>query len=174
MGFTTGFVHSVSFLPQPFLHTNLPQLGGVTLTYSILYLSLYIHRANRNVQRTLLSQQAALLNSVVEPLPPLPDPPAYEVRRAGLAEELKDRWNREVEKLVRNVEETDWSAKRELYEERIKTVWRKVRASESAQEIEGKAKELEQKVKDAVVGGAETAKEKAKETTEERRLLELK
>ncbi len=117
-----------------------------------------------------------MLNSVVEPLPPSPDPPAYEVRRAGLGEELKDRWNREVEKLVRNVQETDWSAKRQLYEERVKNVWASVKSSETGQEIEAKAKELEQAVKDKVAGGAETAKDKAKEKTsgEERRLLELK
>ncbi|KIX09986.1 uncharacterized protein Z518_01067 [Rhinocladiella mackenziei CBS 650.93] len=156
MGFTTGF------------------LGGVTLTYSLLYISLYIHRANRNVQRTLLSQQATLLNSVVEPLPPLPDPPAYEIRRAGLTEELKDRWNREVEKLVRNFQEINWTQKRELYEDRIAAVWARLRSLESAQKLESGAKELEQKVKDTVNSGAEAA-EKAKGKVESKpRLLELK
>ena len=149
----------------------------MTLTYSVLYLSLYIHRANRNVQKTLLSQQATLLNSVVEPLPPLPDPPAYEVHKAGLTEELKDRWNREVEKLVRNIQETDWTQKRELYEERIAAVWSKVRSSDPAQELESKAKELEQKLKEQVAGGSETgtAADKAKQKAgREPRLLELK
>lgn len=134
------------------------QLGGVTLTYSLLYLSLYAHRANRSVQRTLLSQQAALLNSVVEPPPPAPEPPAYEIRKAGLVEGLKDRWNDEVERLVRRVEETDWSRKREIYEERIAAVWTKLRSSEQV-------KELERNVKDAVAGAAESAKETLSDAT---------
>jgi ElaB/YqjD/DUF883 family membrane-anchored ribosome-binding protein len=118
------------------------QLGGATLTYSILYLSLYIHRANRNVQRSLLRQQNNILNSAIDPEPPLPDPPAYEIRKAGLAEELKDRWNSEVEKLVRNFQTTDWHAKRELYEARIATAWQRVRSTEQAQELEAKAREV--------------------------------
>lgn len=141
------------------------------MTYSLLYFSLYIHRANRNVQKTLLSQQATLLNSVVDPLPPLPDPPAYELRKAGLAEQLKDGWNREVEKLVHTAQTTDWAEKREVYERRIVAAWNKIRSSEPAQE-------LEQKVKETVAQGTEIAKgatSKAKEEVERKpRLLELK
>ncbi|EXJ80015.1 hypothetical protein A1O3_08301 [Capronia epimyces CBS 606.96] len=172
MGFTTGF------------------LGGVTLTYSLLYFSLYVHRANRSVQRSLLSQQATLLNSVVEPLPPLPDPPAYEVRRAGLVEELKDRWNSEIERLVRNFQETDWTEKRARLEEQAAVVWTNVKSSESAHELESKAKQLEQKVKDTITDGTGNVKDavarkaekvvagaedKVKDQVErEPRLLELK
>lgn len=158
------------------------------MTYSVLYFSLYIHRANRNVQRTLLSQQANLLNSVIDPPIPLPDPPAYEVRKAGLSEVLKDRWNREVEKLVHNVQETDWTQKREALEDRLSTVWGKMRSSEQGQQIETKAKELGQQVedkakqlgqavKDKATEGKEalsTAKDEAKSTGREPRLLELK
>lgn len=139
------------------------QLGGVTLTYSVLYLGLYIHRANRNVQKSLLAQQTYVLNTIVEPPTPLPDPPAYEVRKAGLAEELKDRWNREVEKLVRNVQETDWSAKREVYEQRIASVWNQVRQSESAKQVEGKVKDLEKDVKGKVKDLQQEVKDKAKQ-----------
>ncbi|EHY56798.1 hypothetical protein ABEF92_001294 [Exophiala dermatitidis] len=141
MGFTTGF------------------LGGLTLTYSILYYSLYVHRANRSVQRTLVSQSATLLNSAVDPPPELPDPPAYEVRKAGLAEELKDRWNTEIEKLVHNFQETDWAEKRALLEEQVVAAWRKVKSSESAHELEFKARELEQRVKDTVTAGTEKVKD---------------
>ncbi|KIX98242.1 uncharacterized protein Z520_06322 [Fonsecaea multimorphosa CBS 102226] len=158
MGFTTGF------------------LGGATLTYSLLYLSLYVHRANRNVQRTLLSQQATLLNSVVEPAPPLPDPPAYEVRRAGIIEELKDRWNREVARIVKNVEETDWSSVREDVEEKVGNVWARMRQSQTGKEVEDKVKEVvdvgKEKVDELVGAGKQKVKE---ETTQEpTRLLELK
>ncbi|EXJ83790.1 hypothetical protein A1O1_07417 [Capronia coronata CBS 617.96] len=148
MGFTTGF------------------LGGVTLTYSLLYFSLYIHRANRSVQRSLLSQQATLLNSVVEPPPPLPEPPAYEVRRAGLVEALKDRWNSEIERVVRNFEETDWAEKRALLEEQAAIVWGKVKSSESAQNLETKTEELEQKLKDTVTRETERVKDVVSRETE--------
>ena len=145
MGFTTGF------------------LGGATLTYSLLYLSLHIHRANRNVQKTLLAQQSTLLNSVVEPLPPAPEPPAYELRRGGLAEELKDRWNREVEKLVRNVQQTDWERVRENAEDIIAAAWARLRQSKTAQEVEGRAKELSEQVatnvKETVADGGERLRE---------------
>ncbi|KAJ9603478.1 hypothetical protein H2200_012256 [Cladophialophora chaetospira] len=160
MGFTTGF------------------LGGATLTYSLLYLGLYIHRANRSVQKTLLAQQSSLLNSVVEPLPPVPDPPAYEVRRAGLAEELKDRWNREIEKLVRNAQETDWQQVRQDAEHRLARTWASVRQSETAQQVETQAKDLGEQVranvKETVADGREklretvdTSKERVKEAVEQ-------
>ena len=89
-----------------------------------------------------------------------------------MTEELKDRWNREVERVVRSLQETDWTQKRELYEERIAAVWAKVRSSEPAQE-------LEQKVKERIASGAEaataTAADKVKEKAgREPRLLELK
>ena len=45
MTFTTGFV------------------GGVTLTYSLLYLGLHMHRHNRMQQHLMLKQQTLLLNS---------------------------------------------------------------------------------------------------------------
>ena len=124
-----------------------------------------------------MSQSSLLLNTIVEPLPPLPDPPIYEVRRAGLAEVLKDRWNREIEKLVHNVQTTDWSAKREEYEARIASAWSNVRQTEKAQE-------LEQRFQENVAGVADEGKQKveeakqnlkgAKETTGQARLLEIK
>ena len=123
MGFTTGF------------------LGGLTLTYSVLYLTIYLHKANRNVQQTLLKQSHTLLNSVIEPLPPPPEPPVYELKKAGLAEMLKDRWNAEIEKLVHNVQTTDWVKKREEAEERIANVWGNVRETERGQEVERRFKE---------------------------------
>ena len=147
------------------------------MTYSVLYLTLYIHKANRNAQHTILSQSSLLLNTIVEPQPPAPLPPAYEVRRAGLAEVLKDRWNSEVEKLVHNVQTTDWSQKREDYEQRIANAWSNVRQTDKAQG-------LEQRFKENVVGVAEAANQQgqamnqivdeAKDSTGQPRLLELK
>lgn len=83
---------------------------------------------------------------------------------------MKDRWNSEIEKLVNNIQTTDWNEKRQLYEQRIATAWSNLRQTE-------KARELEQRFNDNVVGAAEAAKEKAgsaKEAAREPRLLELK
>lgn len=139
------------------------------MTCSILYLSLYLHKANRNVQHTLLSQQTNLLNSVVEPLPPLPESPAYEVRNAGFVEQLKDRWNREVVNVVRNFEDTDWSRGREFAEEKIANVWSRLRQTEKAQQLEERFQEN--------VGNTETGQttpEPEEPKTSSTRLLELK
>ncbi|KAJ9651897.1 hypothetical protein H2198_008861 [Neophaeococcomyces mojaviensis] len=152
MGFTTGF------------------LGGLTLTYSLLYLSVYIHRSNRTHQSLLLRQQARLLNSKIDPPEPEYDLPAYRVEKAGLEEELKDRWNREVETWVRKAQNTDWEAVRIRWEHRLGNVWDKIRNSEKAQEIE-------QKFQENVIGAektAETVKDKAAEAMHGKRLLEEK
>lgn len=140
----------------------------MTLTYSVLYLSLYLHRANRKVQHTLLAQQSVLLNSVVEPLPPLPETPAYDVQKIGMVETLKDRWNREVETLVRRVEETDWNQVRARWESRIGTVWAKVRESEAGDKLRENALGAGEEVKKAV----ET--KQAQQSPEPKRLLEIR
>ena len=49
----------------------------------------------------------------------------------SLVETLKDRWNGEVESLVRRVQETDWNQVRARWESRIGTVWAKMRQSEA-------------------------------------------
>ncbi|ERF74653.1 hypothetical protein EPUS_00783 [Endocarpon pusillum Z07020] len=149
MGFTTGFVRHLSphhdtipasLLCRPCSNQKFSsQLGGLTLTYSLLYLSLYLHRTNRTQQHTLLSQQSLLLNSLLErPTSSLSstsrtrrtriDPETLEVeerwKKDSLTERLKDRWNGEVEGMVRRVAETDWRAVRERWERRGLNLWR--------------------------------------------------
>jgi altered-inheritance-of-mitochondria protein 5 len=172
MGFTTGL------------------LGGATLTYSIFYLTLYVHKANRNAQHTLLSQSHILLNSAVEPLPPLPEPPAYEVRKTSLIEELKDKWNGEIENAVRRLQTTDWDEVRSRWERRIGNVFQKVGESDAGKEVAAAgdrlkdtvaaaadgAKDAAKNIKDNVIGAREEAKDTvkgAKTTTTGKRLLEI-
>lgn len=140
MGFTTGF------------------LGGLTLTYSVLYLSVYVHRQNRTHQSLLLRQQSRLLNSVVDPPEPEYAPPAYRVEQAGLEEQLKDRWNREVEGLVRKAQHTDWEAVRIRWEARLGNAWAKVRGTEQAQAIEQRVRDGAQDLRDNVEAGAKDLK----------------
>ncbi|KAK5942218.1 hypothetical protein PMZ80_006173 [Knufia obscura] len=152
MGFTTGF------------------LGGLTLTYSLLYLSVYVHRSNRTYQSLLLRQQARLLNSKIDPPEPEYEPPAYRIEQAGLDEQLKDRWNREVEGIVRKVQTTDWEAVRIRWENRISSAFNGVRNTEKAQE-------LEQRFKENVVGtgdSTQAVKESVQVAVSGKRLLEEK
>jgi MICOS complex subunit MIC12 len=141
----------------------------------VLYLSLYLHRANRKYQHTLLAQQSVLLNSVVEPLPPLPETPAYDVRKVSLIETLKDRWDGEVEGLVRRVEETDWNQVRARWEGRIGTVWAKLRESQAGdifrENIGLSAGEVKKAAETAQTQAR--AEAQAQQSPEPKRLLEI-
>ena len=65
-----------------------------------------------------------MLASLVEPdLVPVDDPPRFRARRVSWTETWKDRWNAEVEGLVRGVQETDWDAVRATIEGRVRGVW---------------------------------------------------
>ncbi|RMZ83819.1 hypothetical protein DV738_g980, partial [Chaetothyriales sp. CBS 135597] len=168
MGFTNGF------------------LGGLTLTYSVLYLALHLHRANRSYQRTLLAQPHELLTSHYDPQPPSAlDPPVYELQKPGLSELLKDTWNAEVERLVRNVQETDWNAKRRNLEAVASNAWAKLRASDGAagagagigsggdKQQQQQQPKLSNPVVDGVNGAVDAIKDGVKDNTPQKRLLEL-
>lgn len=101
----------------------------------MIYLSLALHRQNRLLQASLLHQQTFLLSNIVNPLPPGPPSTSREVP-AGLWETAKDRWNAELERSVRKLQNTDWDAVRDGMEENVSRVWR--RAFEKGREgIEG-------------------------------------
>jgi len=99
------------------------QLGGFTLTTTILYLSLSLHTRNRVYQSTLLSQQSLVLNNIVEPIP-APPPPASREVRAGVWETVKDGWNAELERNLKRAYTTDWDAVRDQMEEGASRLWR--------------------------------------------------
>ena len=144
MGFTTGL------------------LSGATLTYSLLYLTLHIHRTNRQRQHAILSQSSTVLNSFTEPaiLQPLPEPPAYEFRKTGIVETMKDRWNREIVGMVARVETMDWNRARHDAEVVLREGWVGVvdytQEQGVGQAVVEKGKEVVEKGKDVL----ETVKEK--------------
>jgi Altered inheritance of mitochondria 5 len=86
-----------------------------------------------------------------------------------MVEMMKDRWNGEVEGLVRRVQTTDWSEVRERWERRIGNVFSKLQETDTA-------KELENKIQEDVVGTGEDLKKiaQAPASTRVPRLLELK
>ncbi|RMD42497.1 hypothetical protein DV735_g2587, partial [Chaetothyriales sp. CBS 134920] len=159
MGFTNGF------------------LGGLTLTYSVLYLSLQLHRSNRAYQQTLLAQSRELLTSHYDPQPsPLdPLPPVYELQKPGLSELLKDTWNAEVERLVRNVQETDWAAKRRNLEAVASNAWAQLRTTSDPPTSGGeKAQPQLPSPVDGVKGAVDAIKDGVRDKTPpKKRLLEL-
>ena len=122
MGFTTGFVHLPRLVSITILLTTNPQIGGVTLTTSLLYLTVSIHQRNRAAQSMLLRHQAATLNNFVEPPPSLPLSTAREAR-VNWAETWKDRWNAELENATRRFYTVNWNEVRDGFESRVATLW---------------------------------------------------
>jgi altered-inheritance-of-mitochondria protein 5 len=118
MGFTSGFVSLLLFSICRLTLTSTLKLGGVALTSSVLYLTVAIHRQNRNLQSTHIRQQDGIFRNILDPQPPAPPPTAREVR-AGLFEMSKDGWNRKVEQLVQTVTDTDWNEVRSELEKRL-------------------------------------------------------
>jgi len=125
MGFTTGFVCLCRNSSACSLLT-LYQLGGVTLTSAVLYLTVSMHTQNRMQQATLLRQQRQVLSDFYEPKKPEPEPVARVVP-VGLVEMAKDRWNRSLEESIRKVYTTDWRRVREDAEDRANALAEKIR-----------------------------------------------
>jgi altered-inheritance-of-mitochondria protein 5 len=124
MGFTTGFVSAIA--PPRYILTNAPQLGGVTLTSAVLYLTISMHTQNRMQQAALLRQQRQVLADFYEPRKPEPEP-APRVVPVGLVEMAKDRWNRSLEEGIQKIYNTDWRKVREGAEDRATALAEKIR-----------------------------------------------
>jgi hypothetical protein len=89
------------------------------------------------------------------------------VVNVSLVETLKDRWNGEVEGLVRRVQETDWNQVRARWESRIGTIWAKMRQSEVADQArEGAISAVEEVEKAAEISQPE-------QSPRPKRLLEI-
>ncbi|ROT35644.1 hypothetical protein SODALDRAFT_381793 [Sodiomyces alkalinus F11] len=119
MGFTTGLT------------------GGVTATLGLAYLAIYTHQRNREYQSEILRSQTRVLDSLLEPVVPIPPPRRAEIeaaRRANLVDTAKDRWNSEVANAVNWVQRTDWTEVREGLEEGVGTAWRTVFGGEPSQQ----------------------------------------
>ena len=188
MGFTTGLVSvPTSLVYLGLLHNSYAMFAAhdpptnhptARRSYAHLLGSLFftIHSPGQSQVPThiTLSQQSTLLNSVIEPLPSMPEPPAYEVQKAGMVEMLKDRWNSEVENMVRRAQTTDWDKVRESWESRVGSVWARVRESEAGERF----KENVAGIKDSAAGAGENFKKATEqathEATESKRLLEIK
>jgi altered-inheritance-of-mitochondria protein 5 len=94
----------------------------------VLYLSISLHAQNRATQAALLRQQRNVLTNVYDPKE-LDVEPSYREVPVGLAEMAKDRWNRELENVVKKAYNTDWRKVRESTEDRLSAVFERMRES---------------------------------------------
>lgn len=127
------------------------------MTTSTLYLSLLYHRQHRYSQSAILHQSATLLNSIAEPYTPDADAlrrqrlhelsAAYRIggpeshttlsearEGLGIFEIAKERWNREVEGIMRWVVRRDWRSDVEKGVEQAERLGKEV-GKEAAQGI---------------------------------------
>lgn len=104
---------------------NCDQLGGVTLTSAVLYLTISMHTQNRLQQAALLRQQRQVLAGFYEPKKTEPEPAPRAVP-VGLVEMAKDRWNRSLEEGVQRIYTTDWRRVREDVEDRASSLVEKI------------------------------------------------
>lgn len=93
-------------------------VAGLTLTTTTLYLSLTLHQRSREHQAALLRQQTFLLHSIVDPTLFRSDidnelRPRYVITRGSWSERWKDRWNGDVEGVVRWAQALKWRTLRE-------------------------------------------------------------
>ena len=131
----------------------------MTLTYTLTYLSLYVHRQNRLYQSSLLAQQKALLTSLYDPPTEVYDEPAYEIRPAGLTEQLKDRWNREIETGLRRLQEKNWEESRLWWENQLGNVWGKAKDSEVGEQVKAAGEQAAASLADARGKASEALKD---------------
>lgn len=74
------------------------------------YFTITTHERNRQVQAASLRTSARTLNSLFEPQQPLGPTRAELLRaeRSSFLENAKDRWNSEIERAVRSLQNTNW------------------------------------------------------------------
>lgn len=123
MGYFTGFV---CHLHTPRQYTN-QKFTGFTLTTTLLYLTIQVHRSTRQDQRNAIHQQVQILNTLSAPTGAWDRRLAPSWRHArpqnldagqekeketekqpAMEDMLKHRWNKEVERLAHKAYESRW------------------------------------------------------------------
>ncbi|KAI0150929.1 hypothetical protein BJ166DRAFT_627997 [Pestalotiopsis sp. NC0098] len=148
MGFTTGFT------------------GGVTLTLSLAYLTILAHQRNRERQSAILRANNYVISGITDPLPPVYPPTRSELAaldRTNFVDTAKDKWNAEVEREVRWIQNTDWDEVRDGVETAVGRLWNRAlgRAIEETERGERKAAELKDDVSREARAARAAASDKA-------------
>lgn len=95
--------------------TDKNKAGGVTLTLAVAYYSVIVHDSNRKSQALTLRSSTRTLNSIFEPLVEPTRAELLRAERSSLLETAKDRWNAEIERTVRSIQNANWE---EIWESR--------------------------------------------------------
>ncbi len=139
----------------------------MTLTLGVAYLTVLAHERNRRAQADNLRLQSRVLTSLLDPTPIPPPQSRADLaleERSTLLEAAKDRWNEELEGVVRRVQRTDWNGVREGLEGAVSrllgTGFEKSR--EGIEEVENQAGP---KVQEAVDRSRDTARRGVDEAT---------
>lgn len=80
----------------------------------------------------MLRQQSLILKNVIEP-PALEPPSTAREARVSVVESAKDRWNSEIEGLVKKAQTTDWNEVGGRVSDGVASLWNK--ATEKAKEV---------------------------------------
>ncbi|KAH6655784.1 hypothetical protein BKA67DRAFT_657699 [Truncatella angustata] len=155
MGFTTGFT------------------GGVTLTLGVAYLTVLAHQRNRERQSAVLRANNYVVSGITDPLPPVYPPTRAELaakERDSFVETAKDKWNLEVEREIRWIQNTDWDEVREGVETAVGRLWARAlgRAIDETEKGEQKAGAVASALKSDAERRAKATADSAKFTANEK------
>lgn len=97
----------------------------MTVTLAVAYYAVQCHERNRQAQAVNLRLATRTLNSIFEPPTEPLGPTRSELLRAersSILESVKDRWNSEIERAVRSIQNTNWEEIRQARDEAIAKV----------------------------------------------------
>jgi MICOS complex subunit MIC12 len=121
------------------------QLGGFTLSVSLLYISIQVHRSNRIRQRNAIREQTAIINGLASPAgayyrefaSPIKasrqDPASSEApiapteKQPSKEDYLKHQWNKEIERLALKAFAFKWENVRDTATDGYETVSRLIK-----------------------------------------------
>ncbi|KAH8697020.1 hypothetical protein BGW36DRAFT_358835 [Talaromyces proteolyticus] len=108
--------------------------SGFTLTASVLYISVQVHRSTRIQQRDAIREQVEILNELAAPLgayyrsfapeTPSKDSIAPKPKKPSAEELLKHQWNKEMETLATKALNLRWNDVSHSAAEGFKTITR--------------------------------------------------
>ncbi|OKL58959.1 hypothetical protein UA08_05521 [Talaromyces atroroseus] len=111
--------------------------GGFTLTASVLYLSVQVHRSTRLAQRDAIREQVEILNDISSPLgayirrfaqeDPSKPSVAAQPTKPSAEDLLKQQWNKEVKALARKTVNLRWEDVTDTATEVAKTILKLVK-----------------------------------------------
>lgn len=146
------------------------QAGGAALTLAIAYMSTVGQLRAREEQSLLVQQESRTLDAAIDH-PPAPRRPTRSelaaAARANFTDRAKDRWNAEVEGVVRWLQNADWDRARERAEDRVGALVGATGADEAVERVKAAAQEKGAAVKEELGEIAERSISKGRDVVGE-------